>query len=180
MKFCGGVKWKRGRSGSRYGPAAASGSVATLATTTAASGMTSRQIARALIGAYSIPSLRWICSSETPLVSGRSASTRTNCSTIITAKNAKAEAPERLGDDRERPAHGGGPEPVREAAQRLAAGAHAVREDLADVDPDHRPLREGEERDVADQAAEHEHAAHPGVERLGHEAQADREARPPR
>ena len=34
---------------------------------------------------YSMPSLRWICSSETPLVSGMTNNTQSNCRTIIAA-----------------------------------------------------------------------------------------------
>ena len=42
-------------------------------------------------------------------------------------------------------------DPVGEAAQALALGAHPVGEDFAEVDPDDRALREGEEGDEADQ-----------------------------
>ena len=59
------------------------------------------------------------------------ASTSTNCRSIIDREKREGEGPRDLGDHRERPAHGRRPEPVGEAAQGLAAGAHAVREDLA-------------------------------------------------
>ena len=39
---------------------------------------------------YSIPSFRWICSNDTPLVSGMNFQTINSCRTIIDAKNKKA------------------------------------------------------------------------------------------
>ena len=104
-----------------------------------------------------MPSVRWICSSETPLVSGRNARTMTNCRTIIAAKKANARPPDASAMI--------GKVQLTTAAQnqwvKLPSAwptrPHAVREDLADEDPDHRALRESEEGDVADQAAEHEH-----------------------
>src|SRR5215469_17667650 len=45
-------------------------------------------------------------------------------------------------------------DPVRRAAQALALGAHAIRENFADVYPDHCALRNGEESDVRDEEPE--------------------------
>jgi hypothetical protein len=47
-------------------------------------------------------------------------------------------------------------DPVREAPEALASGTRHVREDLAEIDPDHSALREREERDEGDQQPEQE------------------------
>src|SRR5262249_3429447 len=54
-----------------------------------------------------------------------------------------------FGDYRETPTHDRSPKPVGKAAQRLAAGANAIGKNLAEINPDHRALRESKECDVA-------------------------------
>ena len=51
--------------------------------------------------------------------------------------------------------------PVGEAAQTLALGAHQVGENFAEIDPDHGALREGEKADETDQQP-HQQVARPG------------------
>ena len=55
------------------------------------------------------------------------------------------------GDLREGERNDGVHDPVGGGAEALSFGADRGREDLADVHPDHRALREGEARDESDQ-----------------------------
>ncbi len=76
-----------------------------------------------------------------------------------------------LGEHGKGPGDQGTHEPVRERPERLAAGADAVREDLADEHPDHGPLAEGVRSDKEHETGQHDGAASFGVERPGDRAQ---------
>ena len=54
------------------------------------------------------------------------------------------------------------------AAQALALGPHAVGEDLAQVDPDHRALGEAEKAHEADQKPNQQPFVMPGEENIRH------------
>ena len=111
----------------------------------------SEQRVRRVASQYSIPSRCCISSRVTPLVSGYVKSTTKNMSAVIAAKKTKGRPRDFAATTGKRQRDDGVRDPVGGAAQALALGAHAVGEHLADVNPDHRAQRDGEESDIGHQ-----------------------------
>src|SRR5277367_1514872 len=76
-------------------------------------------------------------------------------------------------EDRECSGDDGVHDPVRGAAEALTFGADACGKDFADIDPDHRALRDGEEEDITDKQPDQVRLVLLFEEDCGHACQAD-------